>query len=101
MKYCSFCGHANPDGAMFCGGCGRPFSQSGTGTVRMYEDNVAWTISVVQHGKCEYCDGEGERTCTTCGGSGSYYYGMMGGTCMSCGGSGKLSCPYCGGSGER
>lgn len=31
MKYCSYCGHANPDGAIFCGGCGRPFSQSGAG----------------------------------------------------------------------
>lgn len=72
-----------------------------TGMVRMYEDNVACNISVVQHGKCEYCDGTGERTCTTCGGSGSYYYGMMGSTCLTCGGSGKFNCPYCGGSGER
>ena len=31
MKYCSYCGHANPDGALFCGGCGKAFSQSTAG----------------------------------------------------------------------
>ena len=72
-----------------------------TGTVRIYEDNVSWTISVVQHGVCEYCNGEGERTCNVCGGSGVYYYGMMSSACMTCGGNGKVTCPYCGGSGER
>ena len=27
MLYCSHCGHPNQDGALFCGGCGKPLSQ--------------------------------------------------------------------------
>ncbi len=30
MKYCSQCGHPNPDAALFCGRCGSPFSQAST-----------------------------------------------------------------------
>lgn len=40
MKYCSHCNHPNQDGALFCGGCGKPLPQStrnsGTGNKRSY-----------------------------------------------------------------
>ena len=29
MIYCSYCGHANEDGSMFCGKCGRPMAYDG------------------------------------------------------------------------
>lgn len=40
MKYCSHCNHPNQDGALFCGGCGKPLPQStgnsDTGNKRSY-----------------------------------------------------------------
>lgn len=43
MKYCSYCGHPNQDGASFCGSCGKPLSQNkengGMGTPHGHADN--------------------------------------------------------------
>ena len=72
-----------------------------TGQVRVYEDNLSWTITVEQSGKCNICHGTGEISCTWCSGTGTVGYGMFMSSCTSCGGSGSYKCSSCNGTGEK
>ena len=49
--YCTHCGHQNPDGANFCGNCGRPLgkpSDQTTGALRA--EDIAESTESVEHG---------------------------------------------------
>lgn len=72
-----------------------------TGMLNVTADDCTASISLSQEGTCRDCDGNGSRTCASCGGSGYFGYGMYSSTCFSCGGSGSIKCYSCGGEGVR
>ena len=72
-----------------------------TGSVVVTEDNIRYTIDVIQSGYCNACHGNGEVDCIMCGGLGGSYYGLIYSQCFGCGGHGKVRCSYCGGNGYR
>lgn len=72
-----------------------------TGLITIKEDNVSSVIYVTQGGKCNFCNGTGEITCSACFGMGGAGYPPFYVQCVWCGGTGKVKCSSCGGSGER
>ncbi len=79
-------------------------NESRSGYITVSSDEITHTISFYQGGKCSYCSGSGEVTCSNCYGrgqvySGVNYYGITYSDCPVCDGSGKMECSACDGSG--
>lgn len=72
-----------------------------SGRVNVSEDNVGASIYISQEGTCPDCDGRGEKSCYSCGGSGSIGWGLYSSACYACGGNGSIRCSSCGGDGVR
>lgn len=74
---------------------------SRSGTLYVKEDNVSASIYISQEGKCQDCNGDGSKTCPSCGGFGSTGLGYYGMNCFTCDGTGSIRCYSCGGDGIK
>ncbi len=74
---------------------------SRSGTLYVKEDNVSASIYISQEGKCQDCNGHGNKTCPTCDGMGFTGFGYYSVNCFTCGGTGSIRCYSCGGDGIK
>ena len=72
-----------------------------SGTLKIYEDNITKTITVVQGGLCSSCHGKGYTNCATCGGNGGWNTGYGWSNCFVCKGARTIKCSTCKGTKYR
>lgn len=101
ISYPEFCRIENRSDAGFSLVIPSNSDYSRSGTLYVKEDNLSASIYITQEGKCQDCNGHGNKTCPSCGGMGTTGFGYYTMTCFTCGGTGSIRCFYCEGTGIK